>query len=392
MQGKNLRSALDPAIMELVAICDIKPTVKQDVASNAGVRWYSDWRRMMQEQNIEAVLIATPLCNHADIATGCLEAGKHAFCETSMAMDVNSCRQMSQAAQKSRRILHIGYQEYYDPLYWAAYHNIIQAGLLGDIHTVKGTWHSYDSGRVKNAMNDVSFDPRPWGYESEDQLRNWRLYRRYSRGLTVEWGGPLVSLMNWFLGAVPVNVQATGGIYSYKDGRDVNDHVYATLDYPNGRTATLSLIQSNGFEGSYTQFMGTRGTLMIGKDLALLFTEAGSRPATVAVAKQNGSQPLLDSSASRTEEASNHAVLTGGGNVEHGGNLEAFQEELNAFCGAIRTGAPLRCDVTHAYDVARTCFAIDAAIEQKMRVRLPSLAVNNHVGIDDMAASESQYV
>lgn len=76
-------------------------------------------------------------------------------------------------------------------------------------------------------------------------------------------------------GDVPIAVQAKGGTYSYKDDRDVDDHVFATLEYPNGRTATLSVIQSNGFEASYTQFMGTNGTLIIGKDEALFFTEEG---------------------------------------------------------------------------------------------------------------------
>jgi predicted dehydrogenase len=391
-QGRQLRSLIDPDVMELVSICDIRPAKQQDALSTAGERWYQDWRRMLNQEHIEAVVIATPLYTHAEIASGCLEAGKHVFCESAMAMDAKGCRQMIQAAQRTGCLLQIGYQEYYDPLHWAAYHNIVRAGMLGDIYTVRGAWHSNNSGRVVSVPDHPSVDPRPWGYASLDQLQNWRLYRRYSNGLTAEWGGPLVSLTNWYLDAVPVSVQATGGIYSFKDGRDVGDHIYATLEYPNGRTATLSLIQSNGFEGSYSQFMGTKGTLIISRDEALLFTEESSRPATIAVAKLNGSQPLLDTSASRAEEASNHSALSGGANVEPGDSRRAFQEELAAFSGAIRTGAPLRSDLAHAFNVAGTCLAIDSAIEKGMPAIPAGLMSASYLVPNGLEKSRSQHV
>ncbi len=372
-QGRILCNCMDADLMSLVAICDIRPASEGDKTAFVGVRWYQDWRRLLKDERIEAVLIATPLWTHAEIATACLQAGKHVFCETAMASDVNGCRQMMEAAQKRRRLLAIGYQDYYEPLYWAAYHNIFKQGILGDVYTIEAARHNYNSGRVENEAGAVSFDPRPWGYASLEQLLNWRLYRQYSDGLMAEWGGALVSLTNWYLDAAPVAVQATGGIFSYKDGRDVNDHVYATLEYPNGRTVTLSLIQSNGFEGSYTQFMGSKGTLILGKDEALLFAENESSHATVGMAKLNGSQAVMDASASRNEEASNHSVLAGGGSAGQGNDTAAFQQEIAGFCGAIRTGAPFRCDVAHAYDIALVCFAVNDASRQNRRLNLQEL-------------------
>jgi predicted dehydrogenase len=300
-------------------------------------------------------------------------------------MDVTGCNQMIQAAQRNKRVLHIGYQDYYEPLYWAAYNSIVKQGILGDIYAVEAVSHSYNAGRTEGSPGAVSFDPRPWGYASMEELLNWRLYRRYSLGLVAEWGGALVSLTNWFLGAVPTAVQAKGGIYSYKDGRDVDDHVYATLEYPSGRTATVSMIQSNGFEGSYTQFMGTKGTLIIGKDEALLFTEEGSRPTEVGSVKLNSTQPVLTTSASRSEEPQSHAVLAGGTNVGRADSMEAFQREIGGFCGAIRVGAPLRCDPAHSLDVALTCVAIDDAIQQSKHLSPHSLHVASQL-IENLVA------
>jgi predicted dehydrogenase len=390
-QGRMLRSCMNNDLISLVAICDIRPASEADKAETAGAHWYQDWRRLLKEERIEAVLIATPLWTHAEIATACLQAGKHVLCETAMAGDANGCRQMMDAAKRSRRLLAVGYQDYYEPLYWAAYHNIMKQGILGEIFTIEAAWHSYNSGRVVNDAGAASFDPRPWGYASFEQLLNWRLYRKYSDGLMSECGGALVSLTNWFLDATPVAVQATGGIFSYKDGRDVDDHVYATLEYPNGRTATLSLIQSNGLEGSYTQIMGTKGTLILGKDEALLFAESDRSHATVGVAKLNGSQAVLDASASRNEEASNHSVLSGGGSGGQGDSATAFEQEIAGFCGAIRSGAPLRCDAAHAYNTALTCFAVNDAIRQNKRLNLQGLQAINQRRSFNAEDDRSQY-
>lgn len=390
-QGRLLQSCMDAEMMNLVAICDIRPALNADAAQSAAVRWYQDWRRLLQDERIEAVLIATPLWAHAEIAVACLRAGKHVLCETAMASDPAGCQQMIEASQRNKRLLAIGYQDFYEPLYWAAYHNIIRQGILGDVYTVEAACHSSSSGRVESDSGATSFDPRPWGYASLDQLLNWRLYRRYSSGLMAEWGGALVSLTNWFLEGVPTAIQATGGIYSYKDGRDVNDHVYAALEYPNGRTVTLSLIQSNGFEGSYTQFMGTKGTLIIGKDEALLFAENESDHTTLGMAKLNGSQTVLDASASRNEEASNHSVLMGGAGVGQGDGTIALQLEIAAFCGAIRTGAPFRCDAAHSHDVALTCLAVNDAIERNKRLNLQGVQAFTQPGTSDLACHRLQY-
>jgi predicted dehydrogenase len=312
------------------------------------------------------VIVATPPASHAEIAIGCLEAGKHVFCETAIAIEADDSERMMTAARKNQRLLYIGYQDFYQPLFWAAYRNIVKQGLLGDVYTVEAAWHSATSGRIAAdpgaSSFDPHFDPRPWGYASVEQLVNWRLYQRYSNGLMGEWGGALISTINWFLDATPTSVLATGGIYSYQDGRDVDDHVYATLEYPNGRTATLSLIQSNGFEGSYVQFMGTRATLIVGQDEALLFAEDAGKRTTMTTANMNASQAVLDTSASRRDEASAHSTMTQGPGSGKASRVEAFRQEIAAFCGAIRTGAPLRVQPTHARNVLLTCVAVNDAI------------------------------
>src|SRR6185369_14602585 len=105
---------------------------------------------------------------------------------------------------------------------------------------------------------------------------------------------------SWFLDSHPTSVYVSGDIAEYKDGREVYDHVYATFNYPGGRTATFSSIQSNAFDENYEMFMGTKGTLVMTRELeAYLFTEGGGEvtgpsQTKVEVSKNTGG-PVADS-------------------------------------------------------------------------------------------------
>jgi len=388
-QGRLLHSCVDAGAVSIVAISDIQPRTSIAADVDAGIAWYQDWRRMLQQEQLEAVIIATPLWTHAEIAIACLEARRHVLCETAMAMDTGECRRMIEASERNKRLLVIGYQHLFHSVYRSAYQNIVKEGLLGGVYSIEAAWHSYTSGRLQAGPGTPPFDPRPWGYASVDDLLNWRLFQRYSNGLVSERGSGLISLTNWYLDALPTAVQAHGGIYSYNDGRDVDDHVFATLDYPNGRTVTLSLIQSNGFERSYTQFMGTKGTLIIGDDEALLFTEDKGSPTKVEAAKLRGGQTVLDASASRSEEATSHSSLTQAGNS--GDGTEAYRQEVSAFCGSIRTGARLPESAEHALEVARTCAAVGESMRLGRKVTLDATERTAQLPPRPTAGNWSQY-
>ena len=119
---------------EIRAICDINPDSleagRRELAKNKlpPAPHYANWQDMLQKEDIEAVVMAPPLWAHADIAVGCLDAGKHVLCEKMMAWDIAGCERMREAAVKNRRVLEIGYQRNYNPLYQAAYDGVIKQG------------------------------------------------------------------------------------------------------------------------------------------------------------------------------------------------------------------------------------------------------------------------
>src|SRR5712692_8039530 len=103
-EGRVLLGQCRREFIDLKALCDINPKHLERASEGlAKVGWpkprlYEDWHEMLQKEDIEAVLMATPLWTHADIAVGCLEAGKHVLCEKMMAWDIAGCQRMHQAA------------------------------------------------------------------------------------------------------------------------------------------------------------------------------------------------------------------------------------------------------------------------------------------------------
>jgi predicted dehydrogenase len=328
---------------------------------------------MLQKEDIEAVVTAVPLWMHAEVASGCLEAGKHVLCEKMMAWDVEGCQRMLQAAESSRKVLEIGYQRYYNPMYQAAYAGVVQEGLLGEMHHARLTWHRNGNWRRNGAPPSPSYSPAQWGYPTFDHLYNWRLYKRYSRGLLAELASHQVSIANWVFGAPPEAVSGTGGIFRFNDGiREVCDHLYATFEYPGGRTATFSSIESNAYEHYSEVFYGTKGTLILrGEAEAYLFPEGTAEPTKTTIeVTPKGKGPALEASESRTADAAGKPVAgaaAGGDGVDR---LYAYRNEVSGFCAAVRTGAPLACGPERAFHSASACLRADEAVWGKTRLTM----------------------
>ena len=378
-QGRAQLNNVDPACGDVLAICDINPAQLKladgVLARNrmAPARHYADWREMLQKEDVEAVIMAPPLWSHAELAIGCLDAGKHVLCEKMMAWDLDSCERMRAAALRNDRVLEIGYQRNHDPMYQAAYDGIVKAGVLGDIYHVRLAWHRNGNWRRKAEPPSPDYDPSRWGYQTFDHLINWRLYRKYSQGLMAELGSHQVNAANWFLGSSPEAVIASGGLYRFPENREVPDHVYATFEYPGGRTAVFSSIESNAFDDYYEMYMGTKGTLiMLREREALLFEEGGSgRPTGIEVtpAGKGAAAQSSETMAAHTNQATTHTA-TPPPAVPPAGRTSATRLQMRRFCSAIRVRTPLACGPDKAMASARACIGANEAITTRARVIL----------------------
>ena len=375
-QGRVQLENADPAYADVRALCDINPAslAKADeILAKTGrppARHYVEWKDMLEKEDLEAVIMAPPLWMHAELASGCLEAGKHVLCEKMMAWDLAGCDRMIKAAEKSGRILEIGYQRNYNPMYQAAYDGIIKAGVLGDVFHTRLAWHRNANWRRKGEPPSPDYDPSRWGYPTFDHLWNWRLYWKYSQGLFAELASHQLNVANWFFGATPSAVSASGGLHRFKDGvREVYDHVYATFEYPGGRTVTFSSIESNAFDQYYETYFGTKGTLILEREHdAFLFEEsaAAAGPTAIEVTAKTGG-PAVDASESRPASAASTLKSV---TPDATSRPSATRFESARFCEAIRVNRPVACGPERALHSARACILANEAIRKQTRLAI----------------------
>jgi predicted dehydrogenase len=367
-QGGVLLENAPPSHIRISAVCDIFPPNRDRALKIArelhdpDARAYSDYRELLDRRDLEAVIIATPLWQHAPMTIAALQAGKHVFCEKNMARGVDDCRQMLEAARSARKNLQVGHQRNYNPLYQEA-KQLVDQGTLGDVYHVRTLWHRNNDWRRK--VPETDFDPSPYGYPDMEHLKNWRLYKKYSLGLMAELASHQLQVMNWFFNAVPQRVYGTGGVFRFHDGREVPDHVYLIYDYPNNLNVTFSSIQSNKWDHYYEAFFGTEATLiMSGEREAMLFYEAGAEPTELKVENVEGDAPLMQASESRARDAAGQSVS---GQSTGFNALTAYRLELEGFAQTIRDGRPNLCDGVEAMNAAVATIAGYDAVEKQMR-------------------------
>ncbi len=183
-EGGVLIHNLNPEFLEVKAICDLRPynrhrafhgqvgreDVRQGLMNVYGwqsedtakknVAEYVDYEEMLrQEKDLEAVIIAVPLSQHAKIAIAALKAGKHVLTEKLMAKPIYACKEMARLAAANDLLLATGHQRHYNKLYEQA-KQMIRLGLIGDIHHIRAQWHRGNMPGMKSN-----------GFESKDSWK-----------------------------------------------------------------------------------------------------------------------------------------------------------------------------------------------------------------------------
>jgi predicted dehydrogenase len=234
---------------EITALCDVyQPSIDGALAIAPKAKTYNDYRRLLEDKNVDAVVVATPLNTHCQIVLDAFDAGKHVFCEKSIGYTMEECFRMYNKYRQSGRVFFTGQQRLFDPRYIKAM-EMIHSGTFGDINAVRTFW--YRNGDWRRAV------PSP---EWERHI-NWRLYREYSKGLMTELACHQLQTGTWALRQIPETVMGHGAITHWKDGREVYDNVNCIYIFDNGVKMTFDSVISNKFYGLEEQIMGHLGTV-----------------------------------------------------------------------------------------------------------------------------------
>ena len=208
----NIRNIPIPQA-EVVALCDdYAPHLQQAIDLFPQAKQYNDYRKLLDDKNVKAVIITTPLNEHEQMTIEAFAAGKHVFCEKSMAISLDGCRNIYDAYKQSGKVLYIGQQRMFDPKYIRAM-EMIHSGLIGTITGMRAYWYRNNDWR------------RPVPSPEFEKRINWRLYRNSSAGLVTELAAHQLQVGDWAIGLRPESVMGCGDIVYWKDGQIGRAHV-----------------------------------------------------------------------------------------------------------------------------------------------------------------------
>ncbi|UCH36327.1 MAG: Gfo/Idh/MocA family oxidoreductase [Armatimonadota bacterium] len=265
--------------VEFAAVCDIDQNRLREAVGKAGGKAtpYSDFRKLLERKDIDAVIVATPDHWHALATIAACEAGKDVYCEKPIATSVGEGRAMVNAARRYGRVVQIGTQQRSGTHFQRAV-EIVRSGGIGKV-TLCRVWN-VDNELPDGIGNPPNGDPPPeldydmWLGPAPKRPYNpnrchyyFRYFWDYAGGKITDWGTHLIDIIHWGMGVdAPLAVAASGAKYVMPDNRETPDTMEAIYDYP-GFTMVYSYRGASDYpmsdHGYGMQFHGTQGTLFV---------------------------------------------------------------------------------------------------------------------------------
>lgn len=263
LRGTGLTSIINTIDdLNVIASCDNLPFRLEAglyIATTKPVG-YSDYRKLLENKDVDAVIIATPFNTHAKIAKDALDAGKHVFCEKTLAKGYSEILSLVNRAQNTKRIFQTGHQYHSSRLYRHVV-ELIKNGQVGKISAFDCQWNRNGDWR------------RPVPEPEFERAINWRMYREFSGGLTAELCSHQIDFANWVLESTPEQVIGVGGVDYWKDGRETYDNVHLIYSYSNGVKAKFTSLTTNAKDGYQIKIIGDKGTIIIDRENAWFHPE-----------------------------------------------------------------------------------------------------------------------
>jgi predicted dehydrogenase len=289
-----LKHALNNSDVNCVAICDVDDNVINEKMAelqttyNSKPKTYKDFRKMLEQKDIDAVIIGTPDHWHCLNTVYSLQAGKDVYVEKPMANTIEECNIMVRAAKKYDKIVQVGQQQRSGFVFQKTM-ELIKTGKIGTLRKVN-IWANFPYGLGPIPVPDeqppqgVDYDmwlgPAPQRpYNKNRYHGSWRHFWDYGGGLMSDWGVHLLDIALWAKDSVqgPKTVLAYGGnIFPEKRARETFDTmnlIFPANDFVINWDMTAGL-NSGPYGKMYgLAFVGDNGTLVVNRETIDLYPE-----------------------------------------------------------------------------------------------------------------------
>ena len=281
-RGSNLlNAAKEFADQQVVAVCDLLDPLVDRAAAAAGTDpgRHKDFRRLLERNDVDAVVIATPDHWHALMMISACRAGKDVYVEKPLSLTVVEGRKMVQVAAETNRVVQVGIHRRSSPFCKEAA-DIVRSGEIGPVTMARcgvalnkwplGIGAPPDAAPPDGLDWDLYLGPAPEApYNQNRHLFLYRWFYDYGGGQLTDNGVHFLDLIHWGLGKDrPLAVAAMGGKYALEDNRDVPDTMQALWEYPGGTQVSFFQSSCNAAPFSDTkallaQFRGTKATVNV---------------------------------------------------------------------------------------------------------------------------------
>jgi predicted dehydrogenase len=361
-------------------------------SSDIPVKRYRTYQEMLDDKNIDAVMIATPDHHHGPITVAAAKAGKHIYCEKAVAHTEDQLNEVYSAVRGSKIVYQLGHQVPQSVIFQQA-KDIIKKDILGKItlvetttnrNTSDGAWirHLDKNGNPKPG-DEKSIDweqwigPAPKAPFSIDRYYNWTKFFDYDIGLLGQLFTHEYDAVNQLLRiGIPKSVVSSGGIYYWKDNREIPDLLHCVFEYPDREltllySATLANSRSRG-----RVFMGHDASMELGSAISITADRDSTRyKKQIASGAIDPSGPMIsfnptsgkiDAVTSATEKYYAARGLTTT-NI-NGRSVDVTHLHIREWINCIRNGRVPSANIERAFEEGVTCLMAHRSYVEKRRV------------------------
>jgi predicted dehydrogenase len=356
--------------------------------ANPPARRYRHYQEMLASNDVDAVIIATPDHWHSRITIDAVAAGKHVYCEKCMTRTDEEALAVHEAVSRSNIVFQLGHQNRQSESHNKA-REIIAANLLGPVSLVEGTtnrnspwgawvWDIHKDGNPRTIDWEQFQEPAPHKVPfSLERFFRWRCWFDYGTGLAGDLLSHEYDAFNQILQVgIPKSCVASGGIYYFRDGRDVPDVFQAVYEYPDrGLTFVYSATLANGMDRGL-HFMGHDAAMRVSGTLSVTADGESTRyqrklqqgiidPSRPMFTYQPGFKGI-DAVTSATMQyfASRGLLFTYRG----GRRLSSYHLLIKEWLDVIRDGGRTSCNVDRGLEEAITCHMATRSLQEGRKV------------------------
>lgn len=295
-RGNALRNTVTKlANTNVHALCDVDSKVlakrigEHTEANGSEPKGYKDIRKMVEDKNIDAVIIATPDHSHAPFSIYALQAGKHVYCEKPCSQNPNEGELLIAAQQKYGKLVQIGNQQRSGPTSQLAMKEISE-GIIGQVYEAK-CWYANNRGTIGNGKAVSVPDHLDWDlwqgpaprrpYMDNYVHYNWHWFRHWGTGEICNNGLHEMDICRWALNeGNPNKVTSQGGRFHFtEDDWEFFDTQIVRYEFDGGKSLTWEGRSCNGRKqyerGRGVMIYGTDGSIMLDRNNYILYDRGG---------------------------------------------------------------------------------------------------------------------